>query len=416
MKAKKLYYGWLILGCCMVMTACNPGIISYFNALFIEPVTSALGVSRAVFTLYSTFSTVTTMLFMPVAGIMYKKYPLKPLLIIGTLFGATALMIFSLAEQVYLFYLGGIFSGICMCLIGSLPMTLVLNNWFIEKRGLVTGIAFMGSAITSAVLSPVVSLIISSYGYQTGYRFLAMLLLVLMVPTTLLVLKITPEEKGLKPYGVAVEQKSGEKNGFSYSRVLRSASFWCLAAAVFILGMTTFGTQNHLIAYWTSVGILPETASTLYSGVMVVSAVAKMTLGNVYDHLGIGKGSTIFCTAGALAMLTLLLCTQGLWALIPMALFGMMTSIQVLITSYVASRLFGEKEYSAIFGLLNTVLYCGVSVGVPLNSLMYDITGSYQISWILFFWLMVVALFAVLTANNLSKKMFRKELGITRGE
>lgn len=412
----RLFYGWVILGCCMIMTACSTGILSYFNALFVDPVTSSLGVSRAVYMLYSTFSTVATMIFMPVAGILYKKYPLKPLVILGALCGAGSLLLYSTARHVYLFYVGGILSGIGMCLFGSLPMTMVLNNWFAEKRGFVTGIAFMGSALVSALLSPTVSDLITNFGYQAGYRFLAVLLLGLMLPSTLLLLKVTPEEKGLKPYGMAPEQNSGEKTGFSYSRVLRSPAFWIFAAAVLILGLTTYGTQSHLIAYWTSVGIAPETASTLYSGVMVVSAAAKMMLGNVYDRFGIAKGSALFCTAGALAMLSLLLCTQGWLVLLPVVLFGMMTSIQVLITSYVASRLFGEKEYSAIFGLLNTVLFCGVSVGVPLNALLYDVTESYQLGWILFFALMVAALAAILAANKLSKKMFQKELGITRGE
>lgn len=416
-KKNGLFYGWVILIYCMILSACGTGILSYLNAVFVEPVTASLGVSRASYMLYSTFSTVTTMIFMPVAGVLYRKYAVKPLVILGALCGAGAMLVYSLARHVYGFYAGGILAGLSVCLCGALPMTMVLNNWFVEKRGLVTGIAFMGSAIASAVLSPVISSMIVSSGYQTGYRFLSVLFLVLLVPTTLLVLKVKPADKGLVPYGSQEQDKgqAAEKTGFPAAQVFRSPAFYLVCTAAFLLGLVTFGTQSQLVAYWVSIGIREDQASGVYSLVMVASAAAKMLLGGVYDRWGIAKGSAVFFSAGILALVCLVIFTEGWLIIIPAVLFGMMTALQVLLTSYVVSRLFGEKCYSAVFGVLNTVLFCGVSVGVPLSALLYDLTSSYRTGWLVFAGFMAVAMAAILTADCLSRKMFRTRLGIQRG-
>ena len=75
MKKTKFFYGWVIVLACMLLTAASTGILSYFGALFVEPVTASLGLGRTEFTMYTTFATVTSMLIMPVIGDLYQRFP-----------------------------------------------------------------------------------------------------------------------------------------------------------------------------------------------------------------------------------------------------------------------------------------------------------------------------------------------------
>ena len=109
--SKNPHYKWVILLCGIIITACGTGILSYFNALFVDPVTAALGVSKTSLMLYSTIATITTMIAMPIVGRLYRRFPIKPLMIVGTVFGASALFLYSLSSTVYQFYIGGFMAG-----------------------------------------------------------------------------------------------------------------------------------------------------------------------------------------------------------------------------------------------------------------------------------------------------------------
>ena len=415
---KKFTYHWVILLCGIILSGSTTGILSYFNALFVEPVTAALGVNKSTLMLYSTIGTVTSMIGSPIAGSLYKRFKFKPLMLAGIVFGAAALSCYAFSPNVYGFYVGGFFYGCALSLCSGLPMTIIINNWFVASRGTVIGIAYTGSALVSALLSAPVTNIIANNGYSAGYQFLLTLFLATMLPVTLLILRVTPGEMGLKPYGEessspTVEQKA---EGFTRREAMATPAFWLFSVSVFLLGLITFGTQQFLIANWTSRGVEATLAASLYSVVMIASACSKLFLGGLYDKLGMAKGSAILCAVAILAQISLATITRG-WGLMASAvMFGLMTSMQVLVTSYGSSRMFGTRDYSNIFGLECTFLYCGVGVGVYLTSLIFDITGGYRLAWWSYGGLMVVCMVCLLLANSLSQKMYREKLGIERAK
>lgn len=202
----KEWYCWVIVAACLLLSAASIGMLSYFNALFVTPVCESLHIARSSLSLMSTFSTVTTMLLLPFVGKLYDHIPMKLLVLLGAIAGGCAHLCYSLAQNTILFYLGGILSGIGACLAGAAPITLLLANWFEEKRGLATGIAFTGSSLVSSLLSPVVSSLIGTYGWRVGYRCIAAGL-VLTILAALLLIRPTPAAMGLLPYGRQAARK-----------------------------------------------------------------------------------------------------------------------------------------------------------------------------------------------------------------
>lgn len=183
----KEWYCWVIVAACLLLSAASIGMLSYFNALFVTPVCESLHIARSSLSLMSTFSTVTTMLLLPFVGKLYDHIPMKLLVLLGAIAGGCAHLCYSLAQNTILFYLGGILSGIGACLAGAAPITLLLANWFEEKRGLATGIAFTGSSLVSSLLSPVVSSLIGTYGWRVGYRCIAAGLVLTILAALLLI-------------------------------------------------------------------------------------------------------------------------------------------------------------------------------------------------------------------------------------
>lgn len=415
-KQGKFFYGWLIVLACFLLSAASTGLLTNLNALFITPAVETLQVSHSTFMLYSTLAMFAAMVFMPITGTLFRKHSARKLIIIGAIFGACAHILYSVATSVWFFYIGGILAGASSGLFGTVPMTLLLSNWFYEKRGMVTGLAFTGSSLSTSALSPLVSKLIENYGWRMTYRFLAVSIVVVCIIAIILI-RVQPSDMGLKPYGTAQkDEKDLVPVGFMRGQAVKMPFFWIFAFALFLLGLIVSGTQQQLVTYWTSEGISTTAAASYFSLVLLVGLVFKIALGGVFDHFGCAKSSVVCGVIAAGGLFTLAICTKGFTVLIPVVLFGVTTATMVMVPAFLANRYFGEKDFPSNSSLLTTVLFLGSAVGIPLCASFFDILGSYRSAWILYAVLAIVMMIALLVANNLSKKAFKEVLGVERRE
>lgn len=121
---------------------------------------------------------------------------------VGSLLGVTAVFTrMSFASTLPQFYIISFIQGLFTTSAAMLPVNIVLTNWFRKKRGFIVSIAMAGSGIGGTVLSRLMGTMIVEHGWRYTYRFLALLILCILVPAVGLVIRRTPVEKGLKPYG-----------------------------------------------------------------------------------------------------------------------------------------------------------------------------------------------------------------------
>lgn len=422
MRKCKIFYGWIVVIGCMMLAAASTGFLSYFNALFVQQVTEDIRVSRTRYMAYATFSSLTTMIFMPFAARLFRKIPMKRLLYIGGALGALSQIIYSVASNVIMFYVGGIIAGVATCLYGAIPIAILTSNWFYEKKGIATGLAFAGTGIVSAVFTPVVQYMIDNFGYRAAYRFIAICIMAFVGIATGLLIKIDPTETGELPLGKEATtekqqyQREYVRTGFAKEQILHTKTFWLFATAIFLIGSFTMATQQQLVAYWQEEGNSSEWSAMMYSVTMTVAIFAKIGLGFVYDKLSVKTASVLICGTGVLDYILLIAFTQGKMVIVPAALFGTVIAMQVIVTTYVTNRLFGEKEYGYIYGIMNPVLYCGVALGIPASAAIYECVGTYKIPWLLFAGFVAIVLILILFADKASRREYREILHVEREE
>ena len=417
MKKKKFFYGWVIVFSCLLLSAASTGILSSLGALFVEPVTSELQLGRAEYMMYTTFATVASMLSMPLVGWLYKKFPIKILLLAGASSGAAAMFVFSISSRLWEFYAGGVLGGIGISMLGGMPIAVLLTNWFDEKRGLMTGIAFTGSALISSLFSPAVTSVIASWGWRRAYVVLGAAILLLTVPNAVFLIRLHPSDCGTVPYGShgsSTQKEAGEKDGFTQGQALKMGSFWVFLFALFLIGLVTMGTQQHLVAYWTHCRADAQAAATAYAIAMAVSTFAKIGVGGIFDRVSVTRASILCGSLVCVNMVMLYLCQTGVLVYIPAVLFGITTSLQVMASTYLTGKLFGEKDYSSLFGVASTALMLGAAVGVPLGAFIFDQTGKYDLVWKLFGVLSIILTIALVTANFLSHAYTAKQVRTDR--
>ena len=153
-KKKGLFYGYVIMVACIVMLVVGTGIIVNTVNQFVLPITESTGMSRAAFTLYTSFQNIALMLTVPFLSKIYSKIKPKIMTIIGFLVMCAAYFMLSQCSQAWQFYVCGVFIGFGLAFVSTTTVGILINNWFIKNKGTVMGIAMAGSGFGSMNLQP----------------------------------------------------------------------------------------------------------------------------------------------------------------------------------------------------------------------------------------------------------------------
>ena len=407
---KKFFYGWIIVLCCTLLMAVGTGIFVNCVGIFVKPVCEDLGFERGTFTLYTTITSVLSMLPMLVFGELYRKKPrrIRLYIAIGGLTGCLVFFGYSLSSKLWHFYTLSAIYGCVATTLAGISVTTLVNNWFVDKRGLATGLAFAGSGVSAAIMTPVLTTVVTDYGWRMGYRTMSLVSFIILIPAMLLI-RLEPSDKGLLPYGVtphpSEEDKRSipviEQTGLTRAQAVKTSSFYFQSIGIFCLSLAGMGISNHAISYFTDIGYSPLTASTAMSLVMTIMIGAKILLGAVFDKIGSVRSAIL--TGLCMIASTLSIRFAGAGAFMPYVFsvcFGFGYSTLTVPYSYLIGQNFGTREFSSIYSLICTLGSLGGGIAATLTGMLYDRLGSYYPVWTIYFVLACLALTFLFLASK----------------
>ena len=412
---QRFHYAWVMVAGCLLMTGACVGVISNSMSVFIKPVCEALGVTRARFTLYSTFSSFGSMLMAPLIGRWFEGHKLRPTMLIGALTMSAGVFGYSFATEVWHFYIIAAVIGVSTGLCGTIAVVKLLTNWFAAKKGLAMGVSLSGSGLAASLMVPVINKSVEAHGWQSGFRVMGIIFFLMTVPTILIILRDKPADKGLLPYGVDESApESALRTGFTRKEAVHCSAFWLFGAASFLTSFIGMGTQAHVIAYLSDIGYSSGTASSIYAGTMAVLIAGKILLGWVYDKFGIKVGTVYGSGLFGVSLLLLIFARLPIIPQLFMVTFGLSNAIQTVQRTYIVNRLFGDLYYSSIYGLMASIGMAGSAIAVPFSGWVYDHVGTYLPAWYGYIGICAAVIALVFAADREAAKR-RCELGIPMG-
>ncbi|MGC9336469.1 MAG: MFS transporter, partial [Anaerolineae bacterium] len=204
------------------------------------------------------------------SGKLYAKYGAEKMLAVGGLVMSLGLVLFGLASGSIMFYLGGLMIGVGYGVsLAVIPPALV-NAWFVKNKGLVLGVVLAATGLGGLIWSYITPMLaVSDLGWRgVAFIFAGVLLICTLVPSLFMV-KTSPSEVDLIPYGADPEQLVATRQaggrllpGFTYSQALRSKWFWVACGAFFLLGAAVAVTQVLSITFKTAAYPNPIDKST----------------------------------------------------------------------------------------------------------------------------------------------------------
>ncbi|XP_029954239.1 monocarboxylate transporter 12-B-like [Salarias fasciatus] len=448
-------WGWVIVGCCFMVTVCTRAITRCISIFFVEFQTH-FGADYAATAWIHSLVDCTTMLCAPVGSLVMNRWSCRVSVMLGGLLSSCGLLFSSFSSSLELLYFTmGIITGLGFALCYT-PAIALVGSYFQRRKALAYGLAMSGSGIGTFVLAPVVQLLIEMYSWRGALLVLSAFVANLCVCGALL-RPITvqeeeeeeEEEEGLKPSSekqlcdvllldseLALKLSAQSKDGVLPSEksplpplspapqkinpVLNlmqkrrfSSCLWSSSEYRFLLQPDFLGMASsfiflasgcslpfvYLVPYALSTGISHQHAAFLMSILGVIDIVGNITFGWLTDRRCL-KPLRLFCYVFAVTMEGLCCLFAPLLhsfaLLVPFAvLYGYFDGAYVALIPVVTSDVVGAPYLSSALGVVYFLHAVPFLVSPPIGGWLVDFTGSYTATFFLSGGAMLVSAFVL---------------------
>jgi OFA family oxalate/formate antiporter-like MFS transporter len=364
---------------CMVMIA----NLQYGWTLFVGPIDQKYHWGRAAIQVAFTIFVLTETWLVPLEGYLIDKFGPRIMISGSGVLVAIAWVINSVADSLFLLYLGAAIGGIGAGVIygGSVGNAL---KWFPDRRGLAAGLTAAGFGAGSALTVIPIANMIQSSGYQSAFLWFGLGQGIVVVLVALLLRAPQPGEVEV-PASPAVQQT---RRDYTPAEVLRTPPFWVMYAMFVMVGAGGLMAIAQLAPIANDykiagipVSILGLTLPALTFALTidrVLNGVCRPFFGWVSDH--IGRENTMFVAflAEGIGIYALLYFADNplLFVILSGVVFFAWGEIYSLFPA-TCTDLYGRKFATTNYGMLYTAKGTAALL-VPLANVLNNATGSWH--------------------------------------
>lgn len=324
--------------------------------------------------------------FMFLVGRWQERHDMRKMIALGVILTSFASVIVAYASSIYTVYLWAFLNGLASCFVYIPGLTLV-QFWYPEKRGLVSGFVSMVFGLSAAVMSILFGKMLVYFGYVSMNISIAVLTLVIGLAGAYFARAPDSSEKPALFGGDGSifrrrsqgsrELQSSRERSLSVQESLHTRSFWFLWITWTLAGaagvsMTILSTEYGLYR-----GFSMESAILLLTSFNLTNGASRIISGYFSDKIGRNRVmSTAFLAAG-FAYFTLpwtgsLTACAFLTALVGFS-FGTLFSV----SAPLVADCFGLEHFGAIFGLTFAAYgFIAGPIGPTLSGYLLDSTGN----------------------------------------
>ncbi|XP_026206495.1 monocarboxylate transporter 12-B [Anabas testudineus] len=423
-------WGWVIVGCCFMVTVCTRAVTRCISLFFVE-FQAHFGADYSATAWIHSLVDCTTMLCAPVGSLVGNRWSCRVAVMLGGVLSSCGLLLSSFATNLELLYFSmGILTGLGFALCYT-PAIAMVGCYFRQRKALAYGIAMSGSGIGTFVLAPAVQELIEQYSWRGALLVLSAVVGNLCVCGALL-RPITPQEK-------EVESSStlDEKHGFTSSqeadlaikpfkesedrllsseklpslqpgtitpdlrrrrclsyflsskeyRFLLLPDFLGLAVSFLFLASGCSLPFVYLVPYALSASVSHQNAAFLMSILGIIDIVGNITFGWLTDRRCL-KPYRLVCYIFSVGMEGLCCLFAPLLRsfplLVPFAvLYGYFDGAYVALIPVVTSDVVGASYLSSALGVVYFLHAIPYLISPPIGGWLVDATGSYTATFFL---------------------------------
>ena len=385
MNKKQRFYPWLVTIAMGLIMSAIVDTYSGVIGVFLTPIANGMKVKLSDVSFFYTVLGLVMAVTIPFVEKIIKKFNLSIELLGVVIITALSAFIISNAKNLIIFYIMAGILGICMAFGGLVVQGIVINNWFEKSRNLAFSISSVIESIFLVIVTPITSLLIQKFNWKVAFFVLAIMTLVLGIPSALIV-KLKPEDLGMLPYGSSEEkgasinniEKQTVKKNISTKAVVFSGAF--VISVLFTILVQFPGNIIQLFpTYGVSTGIGATTGALMVSVVSFAGIIIVPIIGWSCDKFGPQKALTFWLATGIVAFLVLCWATKAkskdislFGSLLICAAYNLFGSGQEIFARYMF-----EDEFDQGFSLVTSVSYFVGSFIMPILTGILEMTNSF---------------------------------------
>ncbi len=327
----------------------------------------------------------------PFIGILIDRFGVRRCMLVGWVLLILGNIIYSQLESLTDLYLVHALFALVLVVCGLNAAVILVSKWFVRYRGTAIGIALMGTSMGGILFPQYGTAMIAALDWRSAFAWGSLFPAIMLVVTWLLVRDTpdVPEQADLDELAAP-----NPDAGVAYADALRSRSFWALA----IIAMTTFytvlGTQAHIFVYMTDADFNAQVATNAISLFFFCALIGKFVFGLASDYFDKRKvffGNILVMLTGSLILIRM--DVTLIW--VAVTAFGLGWGGVYTMLQLTVMNIFGTRDAGKILGTITVLDASGGGLGIWLTGVIYDTTGSYELPFLIFAGLILIALVAL---------------------
>lgn len=394
--SKKIHYGWIIcVGCTLLMLCCSGMVINAFSA-YLPFLVEKYGLSQTQASLITTVRSFSSLIFKFVVLWFINRLGIRRTMLLGSLCTFASFVCYAFGGSAASIYVGAALTGAGYGMATMVPISIVLNRWFESRLAIAVAVCASSTGFSAMLFPTLITNMVQSVGLSATFFGQSILILLLCLLAVILI-RDTPEEKGLKPYGHGTLEEGKKTNKHTLTNIeLTGIHKYVFLLAPLFLGAVTITVPSLFTLHYTSLGFDNMTAAMGVSAYGFTLLVGKFAYG-LCDEL-IGNDKTNYLFLGILIAGTLTGCfVKEAFPLLILSsgLIGLGCAVMTVGVTMWAKDFSSPEGYAATVRLYQILTMVGSLVISPVTGIFADLTGNY-ISVFVMFTAMSAAMLAVI--------------------
>ena len=376
---KPVFYGWMIVLASTAVMATAVGIVNNCFGLLIIPACEEMGCTRAQMAGNQTMLSLGAMIMSVVTGRVIDKKNLRWLMRGGAVVMCTLYAGFAVLRSLPLMYGVALCVGLAQGFINLVPLSILIRNWFVKRRGLALGITCMGSGLGGMVFNLLGGVLVERIGWRRTVLAFDAILCAVVLPLVFFAIHVDPAEKGLHPLGGQgpVEERLPSRSASTRRAPTNLLLLLIVGVDITIAGMGVNGIGATMTPYYTDVFRSQSIGAKLTSGYMASLAIGKLALGWLYDRVGTLRATVAARLLLMGALLALFLGDTPIFVALFLLLSGVGAATSSVSVPFLAEKLADEGKKDSLTGIYTGLQFLGSLLAPLFCGWICGFTGSY---------------------------------------
>jgi MFS family permease len=416
---RKIHPGWIAVAVTFATLLATAGFRSAPSVLIV-PLEDAFGWSRSDISLAVAINVLLFGLVAPFAAALMEKFGIRKVVMTAlTVVSVGAFSTIYIQAPWQLIATWGVIVGIGTGSMALVFAATVANRWFVEKRGIVTGLLTAATATGQLIFLPGLSEMANTYGWKSVSITVASCSLA-VVPFIYLFLREKPSDLGYLPYGapenwqppVASDLGAGALAIDTLKQGSKNKDFWYLVGSFFVCGLSTSGLiGTHFIPAAHDHGMPTTLAASLLAMVGVFDVIGTICSGWLTDRYDPRKLLFFYYGLRGLSLFLLpsiLFSTIHPSTLVFVIFYGLDWVATVPPTIMLCRAVLGPQRASVVYGWVFAAHQIGGAVAAFGAAVLRVQLGDYAVAFYISGALCIITAYFVLQiAKGVDEKVLR---------